>query len=158
MPILAKNKRATFDYNILEKFEAGIELNGPEVKSVRLGQVNLKGSYVVVQNTGNSGKSEAWLLNCHISAYKFSSKLYKKNYDPDRSRKLLLHKKEINYLSGKQKEKGLTLVPLLLYTSGRKIKVKVGIGQGKKKFEKREDIKKREDNRVIKRAMRGKVE
>ena len=154
MPILVKNKRATFDYNILEKLEAGIVLNGPEVKSIRLGQANLKGSYVVIKNRENSPKPEAWLLNCHISPYKFAGENFKKSYNPKRSRKLLLHRKEIDYLVGKQKEKGLTLIPLSLYTSGRKIKVKIGIGKGKKKFEKREDIKKKEDLRRIKRALK----
>lgn len=157
MKILAKNKRAHFDYNILEDFEAGIELLGPEVKSTRLGQISLKGSYVVIQSTGDQGKPEAWLLNCNISAYKYSGKNFIKSYDPNRSRKLLLHKKEISYLAGKQKEKGLTLVPLLLYTSGRKIKVKVGIGQGKRKFEKKDSIKKREDEKNMRRALREKI-
>ena len=157
MSILAKNKRARFDYTILEKFEAGIELLGAEVKSIRSGQVSLKGSYVVIQATGKQKKLEAWLLNCNISAYKFSGKDFHKNYDPERSRKLLLHKKEINYLAEKQKEKGLTLIPLLLYTSGRKIKVKVGIGQGKKRFEKRDTIKKKEDERRIRRVLREKI-
>lgn len=157
MPILAKNRRAKFDYNILEELEAGIELLGPEVKPVRSGQVSLKGSYVVIQATGPQKKLEAWLLNCNISAYKFASKNFIKNYDPERSRKLLLHKKEINYLAGKQKEKGLTLVPLLLYTSGRKIKVKVGVGQGKRRIDKRDTIQKREDERRMGRALRGKM-
>ena len=156
MPILAKNRRVGFDYNILEKFEGGIELLGSEVKSIRSGQASLKGSYVVIQDTGPDHKPEAWLLNCNISACKYSSDNFKKTYDSERSRKLLLHKKEIDYLAGKQKEKGLTLVPLLLYTSGRKIKVKVGIGQGKKRFEKRDSIQKREDDRRIGRALRGK--
>lgn len=158
MPILAKNRRAKFDYDILEEFEAGIKLLGSEVKSVRSGQASLKGSYVVIQNTGPEGNPEAWLLNCNISPYKFSGEYFRKSYESERSRKLLLHKKEINYLAGKQKEKGLTLIPLLLYTSGRKIKVKVGIGQGKRRFEKRDSIQKREDERRIGRAMRGKID
>jgi len=157
MPILTKNRRVYFDYNILEEFEAGIELFGSEVKSARSGQVSLRGSYIIIQTTGEQRKLEAWLLNCNISAYKFTGKDFKKNYNTSRSRKLLLHKKEINYLSGKQKEKGLTLVPLLLYTSGRKIKVKVGIGQGKKRFEKKNTIKKREDEKRIRKALREKV-
>ena len=157
MSILAKNKRARFDYTILEKFEAGIELLGSEVKSIRSGQVSLKGSYVVIQTIGKQKKLEAWLLNCNISAYKYTSNNFKKNYDSEKSRKLLLHKKEISYLAEKQKEKGLTLIPLLLYTSGSKIKVKVGIGQGKKRFEKRDTIKKKEDERRMKRALREKI-
>jgi len=157
MKILAKNKRAHFDYNILEEFEAGIELIGSEVKSIRSGQASLKGSYVVIQATGPDKKLEAWLLNCNISPYKFSGEYFRKSYDAERSRKLLLHKKEINYLAEKQKEKGLTLIPLLLYTSGSKIKVKVGIGQGKRRFEKRDTIKKKEDERRMKRALREKI-
>ncbi|NQV00210.1 MAG: SsrA-binding protein SmpB [Parcubacteria group bacterium] len=158
MKILAKNRRARFDYTILETFEAGIELLGSEVKSIRSGQASLKGSYVVIQATGPQRKLEAWLLNCNIAAYKFAGKDFIKNYDTERSRKLLLHKKEINYLAGKQKEKGLTLVPLLLYTSSRKIKVKISIGQGKKKIDKRDTIQKRESKIRIGRAMRGKIE
>jgi SsrA-binding protein len=157
MKILAKNKRAHFDYNILEEFEAGIELLGPEVKSARLGQISLKGSYVVIQSKSSQAQPEAWLLNCNISAYKYSSKDFIKRYDPNRSRKLLLHKKEIDYLYGKTKEKGLTLIPLLLYTLGRKIKVKIAIGQGKRKFEKKDTIKKKEDEKRMRRALRGKV-
>jgi len=151
MKILAQNKRAKFDYEILETFEAGIELLGFEVKSVKAGQVNLKGSYVVIQFTGPKGKPEAWLINAHISPYKPAGKI---KYNPTRSRKLLLHRKEINYLLGKQKEKGLTLVPISLYTDKKWIKLEFGIGRGKKKFEKREKIKKREAKRKMERAMR----
>ena len=154
MKILAKNKRAYFDYNILDKLDAGIELLGPEVKSVRAGQVSLKGSYVVIQSEGPNKKMEAWLLNASISAYPPAGPDFKKSYDPERSRKLLLHKKEISHLLGKQKEKGLTLVPLVLYTSGKRIKLKIGVGQGKKKYEKRDTIKERQSKRSMERAMK----
>lgn len=154
MKILSKNKRATYDYEILETFEAGIELLGPEVKSVRLGQASLKGSYVVIQASGKRKTLEAWLLNAYISHYEPSGPDFKAKYEPERSRKLLLHKKEISYLFGKQKEKGLTLIPLMLYTHGRRIKLKLGIGKGKRKFEKKEKIKERESKRDMERAMK----
>lgn len=155
MKILAFNKRAEFDYEILETFEAGIELLGFEVKSVKKGHANLKGSYVVIQSTGSEGRLEAWLINAHISSYKPAGNI---SYDPTRSRKLLLHRKEIDYLFGKQKEKGLTLVPISLYTHKKRIKLKFGIGRGKRKFEKREVIKKREAKRKIEHAMKKRFE
>jgi SsrA-binding protein len=154
MKTLTFNKRARFDYDILETLEAGIELLGFEVKSVRKGQVSLKGSYVVIQSTGIGGKPEAWLINAHISLYKPAGEI---KFNPTRSRKLLLHHKEIDYLLGKQKEKGLTLVPISLYTAKKRIKLEFGVGRGKKKFEKRETIKKREAKRKIERVMKGKI-
>ena len=148
MKIITKNKRAFFDYEILEKFEAGIVLTGPEVKSVKAGHISLKGSYVTVH------EGELLLLNCHISPYKFAQNQLK-DYNPTASRKLLVHKKEINYLIGKLKTKGLTLLPLSVYLKRNKIKLEIGLGRGKKKFEKREKIKKREAEREIKRALKN---
>lgn len=153
MKILAQNKRAKFDYDILETFEAGIELFGFEVKSAKMGHVNLGGSYVVIQPTGPKNKLEAWLINAYISPYKPAGKI---KYDPKRSRKLLLHRKEIDYLFGKQKEKRLTLIPISLYTQNSRIKLEFGVGRGKKKFEKREKIKEREAAREIQRTLRQK--
>lgn len=141
MPILAENKKAYFDYQILETFEAGIALSGQEVKSVRLGRIDLRASYVVIQ------KGEAWLLNASIAPYQ--PKNISTDYNPTRSRKLLLHKKEINSLIGKSREKGLTLVPLKVYTKGAQIKLEFALAKGKKQFEKREKIKKREIERTI---------
>lgn len=144
MSVLAVNKRANFDYQILETFEAGLVLSGQEVKSAKNGRVNLKGSYVTL--TGN----EPFVLNMHIAKYDKAGAL--PSYDPYRTRKLLLKKKEINYLIGKKQEQGLTLVPLKLYTKRNKVKISFGLGKGKKKYDKREDIKKRE----LKREMRRK--
>lgn len=142
---LSKNKKAFFDYNILEKIEAGMVLNGPEVKSVKNGQINLKGSYIIFHN------NEAFLFNAHIAFYQKSSL---KNYDPRRERKLLLHKKEITYLINKSQEKGLTVLPLRVYLKNGKIKLEIGIAQGRKKYDKRELIKKREIRREIERTLK----
>jgi len=146
MKPLAKNKQASFDYDIKDRFEAGLELFGHEVKSVKTGQASLKGAYVTMH--GN----EAFLINAHIPPYKFAGEL--PGYDPYRSRKLLLHKKELDYLIGKTKEQGLAIVPLKMYTKKGRVKLGIGIGRGKKKFDKRESIKKREVDRKIRRAMK----
>ena len=147
MPTYARNKKATFDHEILEKFEAGLVLTGQEVKSIRSGHVSLNGTFVTFH------KNEAMLTNVHIPKYKFAGSL--PDYDPEHSRKILLHRKEINKLRGKLQEKGLTIVPLSIYTKGRRIKVKIAIVRGKKKHDKRRDIKKREQTREIKRAIKG---
>lgn len=145
---IAVNKKALFDYEILEKFEAGIVLTGQEVKSVKNNQINLKGSYVVIKD------NEAFLLNTHISPYKKAGIL--KDYNPTRGRKLLLNKKELKHLIGKSQEKGLTIVPLKVYTKGRgKIKIEIGIGRGKKKYEKKELIKKRDIEREMRESMKN---
>ena len=146
MPTLATNPQAKFDYHILETHEAGLVLTGQEVKSIKNGRVSLKGSYVTIKN------EEAWLINAQISPYQ--PKNAPSDYEPTRSRKLLLHKKEIKSLIGKTKQKGLTLVPLRVYTKGDLIKLEFGLGKGKKKVDKRETIKKREAQRKIKQALR----
>lgn len=149
MPTLANNKRAFFDYEILEKFEAGLVLAGYEVKSARLGHISLKGAYVVITN------GEAFLLNAHISHYQ--PKNMPLDYEPTRTRKLLLHKSQINRLIGESKEKGLTLIPLSVYTNSiGKIKVSFAVARGKKKFDKRAATGERESKRIIQRALRGK--
>lgn len=155
MKTIAYNKRAKFDYEILETLEAGLILRGFEVKSAKLGNISLKGAYVVIQQTGPDKTPEAWILNMHIGPYKQAGEM--PDYQPDHSRKLLLHKKEINHLIGKQKEKGLTLIPISLYTKHGRIKLEFGIGRGKKKFDKREKIKERESKRRINRVLRGKM-
>ncbi len=147
----AINKKVRFDYEILEKIEAGLVLAGTEVKSIRAGNISLKGSYVTLKSSGKN--PEAWLINAHVSPYKPAGD--QPGYDPERSRKLLLKKKEINYLIGKKKEQGLTLVPLSVYNRRSKIKVEIGLARGKKRYEKREDIKKREANRKIRRALKN---
>ena len=146
MPTLAINKRANYDYEIKDKFEAGIVLFGHEVKSVKTGHINLKGSYVTLKKT-KKALPELYLINAHIPLYKFAGTV--KNYNPTRPRKLLVKKKEIRHLVGKKQEQGLTLVPLKMYTKRSLIKLGFGIGKGKKKFDKRELIKKREVDRKM---------
>ncbi|MBZ9578699.1 SsrA-binding protein SmpB [Patescibacteria group bacterium] len=154
MKVLAKNKKAFFKYEILEKFEAGIVLIGQEVKSIKSGRINLAGSYVVLKKPKKGGHSEVYLIGCHIPAYQ--PKNIPPDYNPERSRKLLLKKSEIKYLIGKSKQKGLTIVPLRVYTKRGKIKTEFAIVKGKKKFDKRELIKKRETEREMRRALKGK--
>lgn len=146
--ILVKNRRANYDYQILETFEAGLALKGYETKSIRTGNASLKGSYVTIKD------EEAYLTGAHISPYQQAN--LPQDYEPTRSRKLLLHKKEIKSLLGKLKMKGLTLVPLRIYTKRGKIKLEFGLGRGKRKIDKREKIKKREVQRKIARVLREK--
>ena len=144
MPNLAQNKRARFDYDILETLEAGLTLSGAETKAVKNGQINLKGSFVTFHGP------RALLTNAHISAYPFA---VQKDYDPTHSRPLLLHKKEIRYLQAKSQEAGLTIVPLSVYTKNRYIKVEIGVAKGRKQYDKREVIKKKDVEREIRRAV-----
>jgi len=146
MGVLAVNKRANFDYEIKEKFEAGMVLLGHEVKSAKTGHVNLKGSYVTLKKSKKK-LPELYLINAHISLYKHAGTV--KSYDPTRPRKLLVKKREIKHLIGKKQEQGLTLVPIKLYTKRSLIKLEFGIGRGKKKIDKREIIKKREQEKKI---------
>ena len=155
MPTLAFNKRANFDYVIKEKFTAGIVLLGHEVKSVKTGHINLKGSYVTLKRT-KKVLPELYLINAHIPLYKHAGKI--KNYDPTRPRKLLLKKNEIKHLIGKKQEQGLTLVPLKVYTKRSLIKLEFGIGKGKKKIDKRETIKKREVDRKMRTLTKRKIQ
>ena len=137
--ILAENKKALHDYKILEKWEAGLKLTGAEVKAAKKGQINLKGSYVTVRENPPS----VWLKGAHIAKYAKAG-YAQKDYNPLRDRQLLLNKKEISSIIGKRRQKTLTIMPLLVYTSQRLVKVEIGLMQGKKKFDKREDLKKRE--------------
>ncbi|MFH1421305.1 MAG: SsrA-binding protein SmpB [Planctomycetota bacterium] len=142
---VAKNKKAFFDYEILEKIEAGISLTGTEVKSLRQGKVALKDSFARFRD------GELYLLNVHISKYEPA---HKSNHDPERQRKLLLHRRQLDKLEAKLTEKGLTVVPLSLYFNRRGIvKLELGICRGKRLFDKRESIKKRETERDITRQM-----
>jgi len=147
MPSLAFNKRANFDYDIQETYEAGLVLLGYEVKSIKTGHISLKGSYVTFRKVRGKNLPEAYLINAHIPLYKFAGD--RPGYDPLRSRKLLLKKKEIGYLMGKKDEQGLTLVPIKIYTKRSFIKLEFGIGKGRKKYDKREVIKKRELDREV---------
>ena len=133
--LIATNKQALFDYEIIERFDAGVVLTGQEVKSVKGGHINLKASYVTL--TGG----EVWLFNAHIPLYKKASVVGE--YDPYRSRKLLLNRREVEKLMHARTTDGLTIVPLSVYTSHGKVKVEIGIGRGRKQFEKREVLKKR---------------
>ncbi|MDP2864196.1 MAG: SsrA-binding protein SmpB [bacterium] len=146
MKVLSENKKAYFNYEILEKFEAGISLIGQEVKSIKTRGVSLTGSYVVLRD------NEVFWIGINIPPYQ--PKNAPKDYNPARTRKLLLKKSEIKYLIGKTRQKGLTLVPLRVYTKNGKIKLEFGIAKGKKKADKRESIKKRESQREIARALK----
>ena len=148
MKVLAENKKAYFNYEILEKFEAGISLIGQEVKSIKLGHINLAGSYVVIDKN-----SEVFWIGAKVPPYQPNNA--PADYSPERSRKLLLKKKEINYLIGKSRQRGLTLIPLKVYTKNAKIKLEFGIGKGKKEIDKREIIKKRETDKDIERELKA---
>ncbi len=143
--VIAENRKARFDYEILDRLEAGLVLTGSEVKSLRNGQVTLKDSYVSFQG------EEAFLQNAHISEYKASSY---NNHDPERLRKLLLHRLELNRLQASIREKGLSCVPLKLYFKKGLVKVELGLVRGKKKGDKREDVKRRDATREMARASR----
>ncbi len=148
MRIFAENKKAYFKYKILEKIEAGIALIGQEVKSIKLGRINLTGSYVVVKN------EEIYLIGCNVPAYQ--PKNAPKDYNSERSRKLLLKKSEIKQLIGKTQQKGLSLIPLKVYAKKGIIKIEFGIAKVLKKVDKREKIKKKDSERTIQRALREK--
>ena len=143
---LTKNKKAYFDYEVLETIEAGLMLSGNETKSIKGGAVNLKGSYVSFHN------DKVGLAKMHVSKYKPAGTL--SDYDPERWRPLLLHKKQIALLKEKNKEKGLTIIPLKVYTKGRLIKVEIGICKGKKTYNKKELIKKKDVEKDIKRTLK----
>lgn len=140
--VLITNRKAQHDYFIVETYEVGIVLKGTEVKSLRAGNANLQDSFAVIKN------GEVWLENMHISQYPQASY---NNHEPKRDRKLLLHKREIRRLKNKLQEKGTTLVPLKVYLKNKKIKVELALARGKKSFDKREAIAKRETEREIKR-------
>lgn len=150
MKIFAENRKAYFNYEVLEKFEAGISLIGQEVKSIKTRGVSLAGSYVVLRGK-DGGTPEVFWIGTKIPAYQ--PKNAPADYNSERPRKLLLNKKEINYLVGKAKERGLALIPLKVYEKGGKLKLEFGIGKGKKKFDKREKIKKRDIEREMKREL-----
>jgi SsrA-binding protein len=143
--VIAQNRKASHDYFIEETYEAGIVLKGTEIKSIRAGRVNLKDAYARIQN------GEVFLHNMHVSPYEQGNRY---NHDPLRTRKLLLHRKEINKLIGETKEQGYTLVPLKIYLKNGFAKILIGLGKGKKKYDKREDLKRKEAKRDIERAFR----
>ncbi len=143
--LIATNRRARFDYELLDHFEAGLVLVGPEVKSLREGKANLSDAYAVVR------KGELWLMSAHISPY---TQAHRDNVEPRRERKLLLHKREIAKLHGKIAEKGLTLVPVSLYFKNGRAKCELALARGKRRYDKRQTIRQREEKREVDRAMR----
>ena len=146
MKVLSENKKAYFNHEIIDKFQAGISLIGQEVKSIKSGRINLAGSYVVLRD------EEVYLVGANVPPYQ--PKNAPRDYDPERSRKLLLRKPEIKQLIGKTKEKGLTLVPLRVYTVKGRIKIEFGVAKGRKKIDKRQLIKKRETDKEIERELK----
>ncbi len=153
MPALANNKKANFDYEVRDKYEAGLVLLGFEVKAVKAGQASLKGSFISIRT--KNGKPELYLINCQIPPYKNAGPL--PNYNPLRERKLLLKRREIDHLLGKKLTEGLTLIPLKIYTNHSFLKLEFAVAKGKKKYDKRETIKKREvDRRLRSLTKRGK--
>ncbi|MGA3280595.1 MAG: SsrA-binding protein SmpB [Smithella sp.] len=145
--LIASNKTARLNYEISDIYEAGMVLTGTEVKALRAGKANLKDSYAVVKD------DEVYLREMHISHYDHGNRF---NHEPLRARKLLLHKREIRKLYGKSREKGLALVPLKLYFKDGKVKVEIGIGKGKKLYDRRHDIKDREERRTLSRDFKSK--
>lgn len=143
MVTYTENRKAFFDYEVLEKYEGGLELLGNEVKSIRNNKVSLLGAFVIVRG------GEVFLINANIQPYQINNT--GKDYDPLRNRKILLTKKEIRKLADIDQNKGLTIVPISMYNKGHKIKIEIAIVRGKKKFDKRETIKKRETDRIIRR-------
>lgn len=143
--VVASNRKAYHDYHIDQKYEAGVVLVGTEIKSVRAGQINLRDSYVQIRN------GEAWLMNTHIAPYDHAAR---ENHEPRRSRKLLLHKREIARLAGKTQEKGFTIIPLRIYLKGNKAKVEIALAKGKRQYDKREAIAKRDSERHMQREWR----
>ncbi len=145
--IVSDNRQARFQYEILETFEAGIELKGTEVKSIRQGKANLRDGYALVRD------EQVWLLNVHISPSQNTSQIF--NHDPRRTRRLLLHRQEIRKLIGQVEQKGLTLVPLKIYLTRGWIKVSLGLARGKKLHDKRESLKRKQQDREIQRALKS---
>lgn len=142
---VAVNRRAGFDYEFLERYEAGLSLTGTEIKSIREGRVNLRDAFARISN------GEMWLYNMHIAEYPAASHF---NHEPTRPRKLLLHKDEIAHLAGSQEQKGLTLIATRLYLKNGRAKVELAVARGKKSYDKRAAIAEREANRSIQRALR----
>lgn len=146
--VLATNRKAFHDYFVEETYEAGIVLTGTEIKSVRSGAVNLRDAYAQVRS------GELWLENVHISPYEAGNRF---NVDPYRTRKLLMHRREINRLMGRAQEKGLTIVPLRVYLKKNRVKIEVALAKGKRQFDKRDSISKRDAAREIERAVKERV-
>jgi SsrA-binding protein len=147
------NDKAKFNYELLERYEAGIVLTGPEVKSAKMGQADMGNSFVKIQNSKFRGQRELWVFNLHIYPYKYADNT---NYLPDKPRKLLVHQRELVALQSKMKQARLLLVPTAMYTRSDRIKLEIALARGKKIYEKREAIGKRDAQRDIERGIRGK--
>jgi SsrA-binding protein len=147
-PVLARHRQASHEYHLLETFEAGIQLTGTEVKALRAGRTQLREGYVRIEH------GEAWLLQVHIGQYEMGNR---QNHDPERRRRLLLHRREIGYLDAKVSQGGLTLVPLRLYLKGNRIKCEVALARGKRQWDKREAIAERDARRDVDRAMSSQI-
>lgn len=145
--VMSHNRRARHDYELLDSFEAGLVLQGTEIKSIRAHQVSLQRSYV--QNR----EGELWLIDANIAQYAYGNR---ENHDPTRPRKLLLHRREINRLVDTLQQKGLTLIPVKLYLKGGRAKVEIALARGKHKYDKRQDVAKRDAQRHVDRALREK--
>jgi SsrA-binding protein len=145
MKLLSKNRRATFDYDITERLIAGISLNGSEVKSIKSGSASLKGAFISIRD------GEAYLTHAHVNPYTHAAN--KEDMDPTRNRKLLLHRKQLEELIA-HKQSGLSVVPTALLLDGRLVKVELGIGRGKKRYDKRETIKRRDTQRELSRQIK----
>jgi SsrA-binding protein len=143
--LLAANRRARYEYSIVESIEAGIELTGTEVKSLRTGRIQLRDGYVRVEN------GQAWLMQVNIASYQHGNR---NNPEPERRRRLLLHKREIEYLDGRVRTQGLTIIPLKLYLVRNRVKVEIGLARGKKLWDKRQDVAKRDAERDMERAIK----
>lgn len=146
MPTLAVNKKARFDYDLIEEFEGGLVLTGAEVKSIKKGNASMQGTFMTIY------KDELWLKNMHIGKYAPAGK--QEGYDPVQDRKILVHKQELKKLIGKHKAEGLTIVPIRVYTKGALVKISFALARGKKKHEKREAIKNRDTDRQMKEEMK----
>lgn len=143
--LIAQNRKARYDYTILDTIEAGIVLQGTEIKSIRAGRINLKDGYASIRD------GEIWLVNVHISPFEQGNQF---NHDPVRPRKLLMKKKQIDRLIGEVKQGGITLVPLKVYIKNGFAKVLIGLAKGKKQYDKRETIKRRDQDRKLRRAIK----
>ena len=143
------NKQARFNYEILNRYEAGLVLRGYEVKSLKDGHANLRGAYISLKPTP---KPELWLVKAHVSRYKCAGAM--PNYDPERPRKLLIKKKELSSIIGKMEQKGLTLIPIKMYTIRNLVKLEFALARGKKKYEKKADMKKKDVETEIRRTLK----
>ena len=146
--VITVNRQAYHDYFVESTVEAGISLVGTEIKSIREGKVNLRGSYAIVRN------GEIWLENAHIAVYEHGNRY---NHDPMRNRKLLLHRREISRIAGQVERQGYTLVPVRMYLKGRRVKIELGLARGKKLYDKRADLAERQAKRDIERAMKSRM-